>query len=272
MVAIPIFKQCFSSSSHATHALFKIHPALKDYIRKESPEENRLLEESLLDEGCRDPLVVWKEENVLVDGHHRFEICERHGIPFQVAYRSFPDIQAVKVWMRTNQLSRRNLDKTERDLWIRELREEGWTQKEIAGAVGVTRQRVGQVVAKASNFPDENSDNSTPTENLEAIIREKVQERVTQLEALYQEKQSRAIAERVKLEQDAAAKRLAEIEAKLAVAESAQTIDQNVIDKLVAEKTAEKISELENVSFSCFFTNNPPDPSKMLASEYYFVN
>jgi chromosome segregation ATPase len=62
---------------------------------------------------------------------------------------------------------------------------------------------------------------------------------------MYQERQSRAIAERVKLEHDAAEKRLAEMKAKLESAESAQKIDQNVIDKLVAEKTAEKLAELE---------------------------
>jgi ParB-like chromosome segregation protein Spo0J len=61
---------------------FRIHPKIRDYIRRNSDEEISMLTQSLLTEGCRDPLVVWKEENTLVDGHHRYEICERHGIPF----------------------------------------------------------------------------------------------------------------------------------------------------------------------------------------------
>jgi DNA-binding XRE family transcriptional regulator len=178
--------------------LFRIHPELKDYIQNESPEENKLLEESLLAEGCRDPLVVWKEKNILVDGHHRLEICERHGIPFQVVYRSFSSVHAAKCWMRINQLSRRNIDKETRDQWIRELRAEWLTQKEIAETLGVTRMTVYRAQKDVTNvtsnnsdnsipppnllegkyFPDENSDNSTPTptQNLEAIIAERVEQ------------------------------------------------------------------------------------------------
>jgi ParB-like chromosome segregation protein Spo0J len=65
---------------------FRVHPELRDYIRRESEDENRMLEESILAEGCRDPLVVWKEENVLIDGHHRYEICERHGVSYTVRF------------------------------------------------------------------------------------------------------------------------------------------------------------------------------------------
>ena len=50
---------------------FFINPALETYIHPLSDEEERMLEESILAEGVRDPLVVWREENVLVDGHHR---------------------------------------------------------------------------------------------------------------------------------------------------------------------------------------------------------
>ena len=101
---------------------FAIHPDLCNYIRHESEEEFAMLEQPLLSEGCRDALVVWKEENVLVDGHHRLKICERHGIPYTVKYQSFTDIKAVKAWMRKNQLARRNLEKAERDQWIKEMR------------------------------------------------------------------------------------------------------------------------------------------------------
>jgi transcriptional regulator with XRE-family HTH domain len=135
-----------------------------------------------LAEGCRDPLVVWREENVLVDGHHRFEICERHGIPFHVVYRSFPDIQAVKVWTITNQLSRRNLDKTERNQWIKELRAEGWTQKEIAEATKFAERSVRRVINEENCLNiicGQMSANkiqtiTTPTKNLEEIIAERL--------------------------------------------------------------------------------------------------
>jgi ParB-like chromosome segregation protein Spo0J len=140
---------------------FKIHPQIRDYIRRESEDELRLLEASIVSEGCRDPLVVWKEENVLVDGHHRYERCERHGVPFTVTYLSFPGAEAAKRWMRANQLARRNLDRQERDQWIAELRAEGWTQKAIADELEISRGRVGQIERKmvAITKPDQHSPN-----------------------------------------------------------------------------------------------------------------
>ena len=42
-------------------------------------DEKALLEESLVREGCRDALVVWKAKNILLDGHTRLDICQRRG-------------------------------------------------------------------------------------------------------------------------------------------------------------------------------------------------
>ena len=42
--------------------------------------ELRLLTNSLLTEGCRDPLVVW--DGMVVDGHNRYRICRENSIPF----------------------------------------------------------------------------------------------------------------------------------------------------------------------------------------------
>ena len=125
---------------------FFINPALETYIHPLSDEEERMLEESILAEGCRDPLVVWREENVLVDGHHRKKICERHGVSYQVAYRSFPDMEAAKAWMDLNQLGRRNLSKEKRDEMIRRLAAAGVRQKDIAEKTGLSKQRVGEIV------------------------------------------------------------------------------------------------------------------------------
>ncbi|NCC86027.1 MAG: hypothetical protein EOM03_18295, partial [Clostridia bacterium] len=135
---------------------FSIHPVLEAHIRKQSEEENRLLEESILAEGCRDPLVVWREEGVLVDGHHRKAICDKHGVPYSVVYRSFPDIEAVKAWMDLNQLGRRNLSKEDRDELIRRLAASGrHTQKEIAAKIGLKQSAVSKIVN--SDIPKEYS-------------------------------------------------------------------------------------------------------------------
>ena len=72
--------------------------------------------------------------------------------------------------MRLNQLSRRNLDKDERERWIKELHEEGWTQAEIGEAVGMSQRGVGKVIHRdfrtSSNEPTIKS--TSATEELEA--------------------------------------------------------------------------------------------------------
>ena len=72
-----------------------------------SADEYRLLEESILAEGCRDALITWN--GILIDGHNRYRICEKHGLPYCTAEIELEDRNAVKVWMMKNQLARRNL-------------------------------------------------------------------------------------------------------------------------------------------------------------------
>jgi len=82
-------------------------PILKDLIPPLSETEYGLLEESILSDGCRDPLVVWN--TYVVDGHNRFEICKRHNITFQAVQHEFSSESEVKEWMINNQFGRRNL-------------------------------------------------------------------------------------------------------------------------------------------------------------------
>ena len=124
---------------------FSINPMLAEHIAPLTEDELRLLEESLLAEGCRDPLVVWREENVLVDGHNRKAICDKQGLSYSVVYRSFRDVDAAKAWMDLNQLGRRNLSKDQRNELIRRLAANGVRQKDIAEKVGVSQGRISQI-------------------------------------------------------------------------------------------------------------------------------
>ena len=86
----------------------KIDPEFKNLIPPLTAEEYAGLEESILQEGCRDALIVWGD--TLIDGHNRFEICTRHNIPFEVTEMFFPSRDDVKLWMIGNQLARRNIN------------------------------------------------------------------------------------------------------------------------------------------------------------------
>ncbi|WP_020528727.1 ParB N-terminal domain-containing protein [Flexithrix dorotheae] len=85
---------------------------LKHFITPLTKEELELLENNILEAGCRDPLVVWENNDkyVLIDGHNRYQICQKHGVDFKLEVKTFKNIDQVKDWMIDNQLGRRNLN------------------------------------------------------------------------------------------------------------------------------------------------------------------
>jgi N6-adenosine-specific RNA methylase IME4 len=86
---------------------FKIDARIRGLIPELAPEERHELEANLRAFGCRDPLVVWN--GILIDGHNRYEICQRHSIAFNVVVVDLPDRAAAEDWIDRNQLGRRNL-------------------------------------------------------------------------------------------------------------------------------------------------------------------
>ena len=77
-----------------------------------SEEQLAALEADLLKNGCYAPIIV-NEDMVIVDGHNRRNLCEKHGILYRMAVFSFEDILEAKQWAIDNQKGRRNLDKWE---------------------------------------------------------------------------------------------------------------------------------------------------------------
>jgi hypothetical protein len=88
---------------------FTIDQEFQSLIPNLSSDERSQLESNLLSEGCRDPLVVWLEEDTLLDGHNRSAICSTHNISYSVTYLSLPTRQHAINWIIGNQLGRRNL-------------------------------------------------------------------------------------------------------------------------------------------------------------------
>ena len=79
-------------------------------IPKHSAEDAAALDETLKAEGgARDKLVVWNEENILIEGHYRYRFCRLHGLEMEFTYKKFKNREEVKQWIIRNQLGRRNL-------------------------------------------------------------------------------------------------------------------------------------------------------------------
>lgn len=89
---------------------FKIDPEFAALIPPLSAEERQQLEENIIHHGgARDPLVIWQQEQILLDGHNRYEICTRHGLPFRVEELQFDERDQAEEWIIRNQFGRRNL-------------------------------------------------------------------------------------------------------------------------------------------------------------------
>jgi len=97
----------------------KIDQEFKSLIPLLQLDEYNLLEESIKNEGCRDPLLVWQD--VLIDGHNRYDICMANKISFGTKELRFKDKNEVKIWIIKNQFGRRNLSNYDRSLLALQL-------------------------------------------------------------------------------------------------------------------------------------------------------
>ena len=99
-----------------------VDPRFRDKIPKPCEEERRRLEENILADGLvREPLVLWKGTNILVDGHNRWDIIQKHPeIPYSTIEREFDNEWDVIAWICRNQLGRRNISKVVYDKLIQE--------------------------------------------------------------------------------------------------------------------------------------------------------
>jgi transcriptional regulator with XRE-family HTH domain len=118
-----------------------INNELRSFIDPLTPVEFAALERSLLAEGCRDALVLWRD--VLIDGHNRYDICRKHDIAFRTVQNDrFESLEDVMLWVIDNNLARRSVSDFQRGMLA--LR-----KKEIVAA------RAAQRAAEAPPAPDD---------------------------------------------------------------------------------------------------------------------
>lgn len=103
----------------------QILPELEALIPPLLDDEYKQLEENILNEGCREALLIWETQSVLpgdkadielssprfvlIDGHNRYSICRKHNLDFKIHILHFDSLSDVRDFMIDNQLGRRNL-------------------------------------------------------------------------------------------------------------------------------------------------------------------
>lgn len=86
-------------------------------------EEYKQLEKNIVENGFDKnfPIMVWHD--FIVDGHNRYEICEKHGIDFVYGKLGYETKEEVIEWMFDIQLGRRNLSPIQRIAVMEKKRE-----------------------------------------------------------------------------------------------------------------------------------------------------
>ena len=162
------------SSSERTPVVL---PEMEQLLPPLSVEQFTALESDILENGCYTPIIV-NEDMVIVDGHNRFRICEKHSLPYRMLVFSFRDLLEAKQWALDTQKGRRNLDKWELgkialklkpEIEARARANQGTridlsvnspksytptdTRKEMAQAVGIGEQAMGRIAQLAESAP-----------------------------------------------------------------------------------------------------------------------
>lgn len=154
-----------------------IDPEFRDLLPKPSAEERAHLERSLIHEGCRDPLVVWN--GILLDGHNRYEICQREKLVFKTREVQLADRQCAELWIIANQLGRRNLHPNHYAYYLGkryevEKRANGGDRKSVGQndqvVSGESRQRLAQETRTSPKTVQRNAEFARGVDVLEAAV------------------------------------------------------------------------------------------------------
>ena len=158
-----------------------ILPEMAELLPPLSAEQSAALEEDLLRNGCYSPVIV-NEDMVIVDGHNRQSLCEKHGLSYTMAVFSFEDLLEAKQWALDTQVKRdRTLSdfsswgvtpdlklkpeieakaranqgtRTDLSATLPESSDTVDTRKELAEAVGLGERTMGKVMQIDENAPE----------------------------------------------------------------------------------------------------------------------
>ena len=123
---------------------------LKAYIDPLTADEYEALERSLLAEGCRDALVLWGD--ILVDGHNRYGICQKHGLPFNTLQNTrFQSMEDVHLWMIEQHLGRRSVSDYQRGVLALRKREILAERQRAQREAAIAAANAGQPPAPADD-------------------------------------------------------------------------------------------------------------------------
>ena len=95
-----------------TERHIRIHPVLSTLLPPLKSHEFEGLERLILEDGCLNPIVLWN--GFILDGHARYDICQKHNIHFKTRSLDFESEEEAAVWIINNQCARTNLSEDQK--------------------------------------------------------------------------------------------------------------------------------------------------------------
>lgn len=141
-------------------------PEFRGLLDPLEPGELSKLEANIVADGrAHDPVAIWKETRIILDGHNRVAICSSRTLPYKVFFMSFPATpdgrSKAMEWMIEHQLGRRNLSAAgkakaieQRRQRVAEAHQKGESNRSIAGQVKASEATVRRDIAKTGAAAD----------------------------------------------------------------------------------------------------------------------
>ena len=99
--------------------ILTVDSEFKDLIRPLMKDAYKRLETDVRKNGCKKPLVIWNQ--IILDGHNRYQICMRWGLPFDVERLEVSTREEAIAWICSKQLKRKDLTEETRRYLIGKL-------------------------------------------------------------------------------------------------------------------------------------------------------
>ncbi len=145
-----------------------ILPEMAELLPPLSAEQLDALETDLVKNGCYSPIIA-NEDMVIIDGHNRQALCEKHGLPYTMAVFSFEDLLEAKQWALDTQKGRRNLEKWELGKIALKLKPEIEAKAKANMAAGGGDQKSEDAKSGSATLPNPISAVDTRKELAEAV-------------------------------------------------------------------------------------------------------
>ena len=121
--------------------VLQIDPEFSALIPPLTKDEFEQLEKNIMADGCRDSIVAWK--GVIIDGHNRYKICNKHGIDFRVKSMNFECREDAIIWICENQRGRRNIHSEQWDYLLG--KEYEMTKRKVGNPNFSQLDQIGQI-------------------------------------------------------------------------------------------------------------------------------